>query len=169
MQGNTLHAVARWCDMRSLNQFYLLRDGLVALHRCWLSWTTGAVFASGVDVSLSATFIGGSRGSITIGEATLIAFRTLLIARHPTGRIEPIRIGRHCFIGGGATVLPGVTIGDECIVAAGAVVTEDIPPRSIAAGNPATVKRSGIEVKARGRFIDVEQFRSRHNASEYPW
>lgn len=50
-----------------------------------------------------------------------------------------IRIGDDCWIGYGATILSGVTIGKGTIVAACSVVTKDIPPYSIAAGNPARV------------------------------
>jgi acetyltransferase-like isoleucine patch superfamily enzyme len=52
------------------------------------------------------------------------------------------RIGKHCFIGIGSIIMPGVTIGDSVIIGAGSVVTKDIPPRSIAAGNPAKVLRT---------------------------
>jgi maltose O-acetyltransferase len=50
---------------------------------------------------------------------------------------RPIRIGRNVWIGGGAIVLPGVTIGDDAIVGAGAVVTRDVAPGATVAGNPA--------------------------------
>ena len=52
---------------------------------------------------------------------------------------EPITIGNDCWIGTRVIVLPGVTIGDGCIVAAGAVVTKDVPPNTIVAGVPAKV------------------------------
>jgi maltose O-acetyltransferase len=48
-----------------------------------------------------------------------------------------VRIGRHAWIGGGAIVLPGVSIGDDAIVGAGAVVTRDVPAGCTVAGNPA--------------------------------
>ncbi len=51
----------------------------------------------------------------------------------------PITIGKNCWIGGSAIILPGVTIGDNCVIGAGSVVTKDIPPNSIAVGNPARV------------------------------
>lgn len=51
----------------------------------------------------------------------------------------PVRIGNGCFIGFNATVLKGVTIGDDSIVGAGAVVSKDVPPRSVVVGNPAKV------------------------------
>jgi maltose O-acetyltransferase len=50
---------------------------------------------------------------------------------------RPIRIGNDVWIGGGAIVLPGVTIGDRCVIAAGSVVTRDVPPDTLVAGNPA--------------------------------
>ena len=53
----------------------------------------------------------------------------------------PVTIGEDCWIGGGATLCPGVTIGDRCIIGAGSVVTKDIPSDSIAVGNPAKVIR----------------------------
>ena len=53
----------------------------------------------------------------------------------------PVTIGKDCWIGGGAIICPGVTIGDRCIVAAGSVVTRDVPDDSLVAGNPAVVKK----------------------------
>jgi acetyltransferase-like isoleucine patch superfamily enzyme len=52
---------------------------------------------------------------------------------------RPVRIGRGAFIGVGAIVLPGVTIGTHGYVGAGAVVTEDVPDRCVVVGNPARV------------------------------
>lgn len=54
---------------------------------------------------------------------------------------EPVTIGDDVWIGGGATVLPGVEIGQGCVVAAGAVVTRDVPPYSLVGGNPARIIR----------------------------
>ena len=54
----------------------------------------------------------------------------------------PIRVGRGVWIAAGATVLQGVTVGDDAVVAAGAVVTKDVPPRMLVAGVPAKVIRS---------------------------
>ena len=50
-----------------------------------------------------------------------------------------VTIERNAYIGAGAIILPGVTIGDYSIVAAGAVVTRDVPPRTVVAGVPAKV------------------------------
>jgi maltose O-acetyltransferase len=55
---------------------------------------------------------------------------------------EPITIGDNVWIGGGASIMPGVTIGEDSVIGAGSVVTRDIPPRSLAVGSPAKVLRS---------------------------
>lgn len=54
---------------------------------------------------------------------------------------EPVKIGKDCWLGGGVIVLPGVEIGDGCTIGAGSVVTKNIPPYSVAAGNPCRVLR----------------------------
>jgi maltose O-acetyltransferase len=54
----------------------------------------------------------------------------------------PIRIGEGVWFGGGAIVLPNVTIGDGCVIGAGSVVTRDVPADSVVAGNPARIIRS---------------------------
>jgi maltose O-acetyltransferase len=90
--------------------------------------------------------------AITIGdEAQLGPNVQLLTADHPRDPAEraagpelgrPITIGPRAWLGGGVIVLPGVTIGAGTIVGAGSVVTRDLPPRVVAAGNPCRVIRS---------------------------
>ena len=58
---------------------------------------------------------------------------------------KPICIGNLCWIGENARICKGVTIGDGAIVAANAVVTKDVPPNSIAAGNPARIVKTDID------------------------
>lgn len=52
---------------------------------------------------------------------------------------KPVRIGDEVWIGSHAVIMPGVTLGDGCVVGAGSVVTRDVPPRAIAYGVPARV------------------------------
>lgn len=54
---------------------------------------------------------------------------------------EPVKIGHNVWIGGNVVILPGVTIGDNCTIGAGSVVTRDIPSSTLAAGNPCRVIR----------------------------
>ena len=98
---------------------------------------------------------------VWIGDRTMFGPNVgVYTATHPTDpdlRLDlkeygkRIRIGDNCWIGGNAVICPGVTIGDNSIVAAGAVVTHDVPPNCVAAGNPARVikhlKPPTIDVK----------------------
>lgn len=53
----------------------------------------------------------------------------------------PVHIGRNCWIGAGAVILPNVTIGDNTVIGAGSIVTKDIPANVVAVGNPCRVMR----------------------------
>ena len=53
----------------------------------------------------------------------------------------PIRIGKNCWLGAGAMVMPGITIGDNTVVGAGSVVTKDLPANVVAVGNPCRILR----------------------------
>lgn len=88
---------------------------------------------------------------VIIGESTFIGPHvTLTTVAHPTSPAErcsrllkqPIRIGNNVWIGAGAIILPGVTIGDGSIVAANSVVNRDIQPNSLYAGAPAVFKKN---------------------------
>lgn len=60
-------------------------------------------------------------------------------------KAKPINIGNHVWIGMNSIILKGVTIGDGAIIAAGAVVTKDVPPKTIVAGVPAKVIKENID------------------------
>ena len=96
------------------------------------------------------------RGDIEIGDDTFIAPKVNLITlnhvvnpyERSTTVAKPIKIGKRVWIGIAATVLPGVSVGDNSIIGAGAVVTKDVPPNVIVAGNPARIiKRIEVETK----------------------
>ena len=85
---------------------------------------------------------------ITIKKGAIISSR-VIIAAHDSSRnmVSPVVIEEKAFIGAGAILLPGVTIGSGAVVGAGAVVTKDVPPGSTACGNPArpvSKKRPGV-------------------------
>jgi acetyltransferase-like isoleucine patch superfamily enzyme len=89
-------------------------------------------------------------GGIIIEDDVLIGPRVnLTTENHPlnpaertTLLIKPIVVRRNAWIGAGATVLPGVTVGENAVVAAGAVVTADVPANTVVAGIPARVIRT---------------------------
>ena len=61
---------------------------------------------------------------------------------------KPVSIGSDVWVGGGAMILPGVTIGDKTVIGAGSVVTKDIPSGVVAAGNPCRIIREIIETNS---------------------
>ncbi|WP_313817820.1 DapH/DapD/GlmU-related protein [Citricoccus sp.] len=90
------------------------------------------------------------QGGITIGNGCQIGHNTVIAtlnhALDPERRLDmhpaPVVIGTNVWIGSNATILPGVTIGDNAVVAAAAVVTKDVPADSVVVGSPARVVRS---------------------------
>ena len=89
--------------------------------------------------------------AVSIGEGTQVGPAVQMLAadhpRDPAMRAagmefgRPIRIGRNVWIGGGAIILPGVTVGDDAVIGAGSVVTRDVPAGRTALGNPARVRK----------------------------
>jgi len=59
--------------------------------------------------------------------------------------VAPVHIGNHCWLCTGCTIMPGVNIGEGSVVAANAVVTKNVPPHTLVAGNPAKVLKENIE------------------------
>lgn len=136
---------------QTLDQFKRVKEFLSGVHKSWLWLARGISVPTNVKLSLSARLIGAERGSITVGECTLIAFKALIYTWDPvSGENRPVSIGSNCFIGGGSVITPGVRIGDECIVGAGSVVFEDLPNRTVVGGNPARVLRQGVELRPYG-------------------
>lgn len=87
------------------------------------------------------------QGGIEIGEGTLIGHNVVLATinhalapdENRKNYYKPIKIGAHVWIGAQATILQGVTIGEWAVVAAGAVVTQDVPAMTVVGGVPAQI------------------------------
>lgn len=87
------------------------------------------------------------RDKVEIGENSFIAFNVMILtATHEIGNTNmradthkrlAVKIGKGCWIDAKATIMPGVTIGDECVMASGAVVNKDCEPNCLYAGVPA--------------------------------
>lgn len=101
----------------------------------------------GTDIFINRGVMFTDLGGIDIEDHVLIGpFAKLLTVNHPSDSTElrglitkPIRVKRNAWIGAGATILPGVTIGENAIVAADATVTKDVPDNVTVAGTPARV------------------------------
>lgn len=125
----------------------------------YVDYGNNIYFGNNCEVNMNCTFLDDNK--IVIGDNALIAPNVqIYTAYHPTSAAErfgapkpdgtfefcktqtaPVIMGNQVWIGGGAILLPGVTIGDNVVIGAGSVVTGDIPDNVIAYGNPCRVVR----------------------------
>lgn len=124
--------------------------------RCFLPFYTecGINIKLGKNVFINSGCCFQDHAGIEIGDGTLIGHQvviaTLNHAQDPLSRADmfpkPVKIGKNVWIGAHATILPGVTIGDNAIIAAGAVVNKNVEKNAVVGGVPAK-KIKDIEVK----------------------
>ncbi len=142
---------------RGLNRLKALRRVLVESKRWYYNRLWGMDIHPTAEFSLSAKFDRTFAKGVHVGAYSYIAFEARILTHDRTrGLYVHTRVGENCFIGGNSLILPGVEIGDNCVVGAGSVVTKSVPPRSVVAGNPAKVLRTGINVGQYGRFEDAD-------------
>lgn len=102
----------------------------------------------GKNTHISRMSIVSGLGGVTIGEGCAISAQVAIysvtadtnspiVADAETTK-GPVKIGNNVYIGLGAKIIPGVTVGDNAVIAAGAIVTKDVPPDMLAKGVPAT-------------------------------
>jgi acetyltransferase-like isoleucine patch superfamily enzyme len=101
----------------------------------------GVTIEDNVFIGHSVTFINDSYPRATTADGAL--------QTEADWRVEPTVVKRGASIGSGATILANVTIGENALIGAGSVVTRDVPPNTIAAGNPARPLRSLVAEGAR--------------------
>ena len=119
-------------------------DLRLTLYR-WMGVRIGRGVFVGLDTYLDCQF----PELITIEDDVTLSFRVTVVVHDDArrmhgvipgqleGTVAPVRFCRGCYIGAGALILPGVTIGEGAVVAAGAVVTRDVPPHQVVGGVPA--------------------------------
>lgn len=144
---------------RGLLRAVLLRVRRVLIRLRWLYFVK--VWKMSIDptahFSLRAELDRTHPSGIHIGRESYVAFGAVILTHDMTrGVYADTRVGERCFIGAHSLLMPGVTIGDNSIVGAGSVVTRDVPPGSIVAGNPARIVRSGIKTYRFGCLWDWE-------------
>jgi acetyltransferase-like isoleucine patch superfamily enzyme len=107
-----------------------------------------------VRISLKANLDKRYSKGVHLADGAYVAFGATILCHDMSRNIKrDVFVGKNCFIGAHSILLPGVRVGDESVVAAGAVVTKDVPPNSIVAGNPAKIIRSGIKTIKWGRIV----------------
>ena len=117
------------------------------------------ILADKVKIGENVTILNGfqcmSAGGLTIEDNTMISLNcTIATNNHDMYdryviTCKPVHIKRNVWIGVNVTILPGVTIGENAVVGAGAVVTKDVPDNAVVVGNPAKVIR----------YLDAEKFK----------
>jgi acetyltransferase-like isoleucine patch superfamily enzyme len=140
--------------MRSLGDFkhtrvlvFFLRDLTVSAKLLYFRKIWGMDLDPTVYFSLSVKFDRVHPRGVHIAERTYLAFEAAVLAHDGSRRLyRDTWIGPNCFIGARSIIMPGVRIGENCIIGAGSVVTQDVPPRCIATGNPARIVKENIVV-----------------------
>jgi acetyltransferase-like isoleucine patch superfamily enzyme len=125
-------------DNTKIGTFVEIQKGAVIGKNCKISSHTficeGVTVEDEVFIGHGVTFINDLYPRATTPEGQLQS--------EQDWKVIPTVVKKRASIGSGATILAGVTIGEEAIVGAGAVVTRDVPPRTVVAGNPARVLRT---------------------------
>ena len=109
----------------------------------------------GRDVFINSGCHFQDQGGIEIGDGALIGHNVVLAtinhdldpSMNRKNHYAPIKIGAHAWIGSNATVLSGVSVGEWSVVAAGAVVTKDVPPMTVVGGIPARIIKKITETE----------------------
>lgn len=99
----------------------------------------------GKDIFINSCCCFQDQGGIYIGDHCLIGHNTVIATinhglapdKRKQLQLKPVRIGNNVWIGSNATLLPGITVGDNAVIAAGSVVNRDVPANSIVGGVPA--------------------------------
>lgn len=121
----------------------------------WYRRVHGMDLGRGVRISRGARLDRTNPRGIHIGDFTAVTSGAAILTHDFVNRRhEPVRIGRNCFIGYGAVVLPGVSIGDSVIVTANSVVGRDVPANTVVMGNPARVVEHNIVTGPWGIRLD---------------
>lgn len=135
-----------------LNIMYMRRSGITVGEGCRIFTCVGSTepwlitIGDRVTISANVQFVTHDNGIIKVLDGK-------------TDVVGPITVGDGCFIGMNAMLMLGVTLGENCIVGAGSVVTHSFPPHTVLAGNPARAICTTAEYaeKYRDRAIDFSR------------
>ncbi len=134
-----------------------LRNRLMVVRRLYLNKIWGMNIAEGCAISFDAKLDKANPRGIHIGRDTAVNFGSAVLSHDFVRRMHvDTRIGERCQIGAHAIIMPGVTVGDSCIIAAGSVVIRDVPSGSLVFGNPGRVMESGIVTGKWGIILSRE-------------
>jgi len=140
---------------KSLNQFIHIQRVLVRLRYIIFTRVWKMNIHESVIISLSARLDRTNPRGVHIARNTYIAFDVAVLTHDMVrGLQKDTFIGECCFIGARSIIMPGVSVGNNTVIASGSVVTKDIPANCIAAGNPAQVIKDNVKVYEYGRLVN---------------
>lgn len=145
----------------------------------------GAKIGKDVQIGPGVEYVGGFNELklLTIEDCAVIAAHAKIILHDAAlsvhdlpSKFSRVHIGKRTFIGANSTIMCGIEIGEGAIIGAGSVVTKDVPPYSVALGNPAKVvgtvddlKKKHEEEKKREELLEKEGKKRRHHYFYSPW
>ena len=147
---------ARFINQNMFMVLVRLRNSLLYARTWYFRTIYGMNIAKDVRLSFKSRIDKTNPKGLTIGKKTMVTFDAILLSHDYASRRHAAKteIGAYCFIGCGSIIMPNVTIGDHVIVAAGSVVTKDVPSNCIVAGNPANVIKTNIDTTAYGMLTE---------------
>jgi acetyltransferase-like isoleucine patch superfamily enzyme len=123
-----------------------LRPFAMRMRRFYFNKFWGMDVGPDCMISFSAKLDRSYPTGIHIGESTAVSFRASILTHDYTRRLHlDTWIGKECQIGAHSIIMPGVRVGDNCVVAVASVVMKDVPPNCLVAGNPARIMEKGIQ------------------------
>ncbi len=168
---------ARFINQNMFMALVKFRDSLLYARTWYFRTVYGMDIAKDVRLSFKCRIDKTNPKGLTIGEKTIVAFDAIILSHDYASRKHAAKtiVGSYCFIGCGSIIMPNVTVGDHSIVAAGSVVTKDVPNNCIVAGNPAKIIKTDIETIAYGMLSEdylskqelLKQEQSKQQASQH--
>jgi acetyltransferase-like isoleucine patch superfamily enzyme len=133
-----------------------LREVIQRLRRQYFNRVWQMQLGEGSVVSFSAKLDKTNPRGLHIGKYTVVTFGAAILTHDYVNNVtRDVYIGDDCFIGAHAIILPGVRIGNNCIVAAATVVARDVPSGCLVAGNPARVVETNVKTTHYGVRVSV--------------
>jgi acetyltransferase-like isoleucine patch superfamily enzyme len=139
--------------MKLIREF--VRIILITIRMWFMTNVYSMNISKSARISFGAKLDKTNSKGVHIGDESYVASGAIIFSHDFSRSIKTNTfVGKRCFIGANAIIMPGIIIGDEVIIGAGSVVTKNIESNSIAVGNPAKVIKTGINTGVFGQLMN---------------